>query len=153
MRPSRVTWVASTIIRPAPEYARWPRCTKCQSFMLPSSAQYWHIGEMTMRFGSVIPPSAIGVKSLGCGNGDSFFSEFLPEGFCKRNRLRLVAVQAKRIGGDGNSLAREAGDDALLHHRERLLHRFRLFLDHAARLVAGRQRAVVGVAPIGEDFA
>src|SRR2546426_3857673 len=31
MRPSRVTCVASTIRSPAPEYARCPRCTKCQS--------------------------------------------------------------------------------------------------------------------------
>src|SRR5205085_7098013 len=37
---------------------------KCQSVMEPSSATYWHIGETTMRFGSVTPPSWIGVKSF-----------------------------------------------------------------------------------------
>jgi len=30
--------------------------------MLPSSAEYWHIGETTMRFGSVTPPSWSGLK-------------------------------------------------------------------------------------------
>src|SRR3954451_190788 len=37
---------------------------KCQSVMEPSSATYWHIGETTMRLGSVTPPSWIGVKSF-----------------------------------------------------------------------------------------
>src|SRR5204863_2811642 len=100
MRPSRVTCVASRMSRPAPEYARWPRCTRCQSFMLPSSAEYWHIGETTMRLGSVMPPSWIGVKSLGCGNLDSSFGESLADLFCERHCTRLVAVQAERVGGD-----------------------------------------------------
>ena len=38
---------------------------KCQSFMQPSSATYWHIGETTMRLGSVTPPSCRGVKRAG----------------------------------------------------------------------------------------
>ena len=32
--------------------------------MLPSSAEYWHIGDTATRFGNVMPPSRIGSKSL-----------------------------------------------------------------------------------------
>jgi hypothetical protein len=32
--------------------------------MLPSSAEYWHIGETTMRLGSVTPPRVMGVKRV-----------------------------------------------------------------------------------------
>ena len=64
MRPSRVTPVASMIISPAPEQARLPRCTVCQSLKAPSAALYWHMGDTTMRLGRVIPPNWMGVKSL-----------------------------------------------------------------------------------------
>ncbi len=40
-----------------------PRCSMCQSLAQPSSALYWHIGEMTMRLARVRPRSAIGLKS------------------------------------------------------------------------------------------
>src|SRR5688500_11540787 len=50
MRPSGATAVASAITRAAPPTARAPRCTRCQSFGTPSSAEYWHMGETTMRF-------------------------------------------------------------------------------------------------------
>src|SRR6185436_19504957 len=52
MRPGRSTWVASIMRRPAPEFASMPRCETCQSLATPSSALYWHIGEMTMRLSS-----------------------------------------------------------------------------------------------------
>ncbi len=52
IRPSGVTAVASAITRPAPPTARLPRCTRCQSFTVPSTAEYWHMGETTTRFGS-----------------------------------------------------------------------------------------------------
>src|SRR5882762_10839890 len=152
MRPSRVTCVASTISSPAPEYARWPRWMRCQSFMQPSSAEYWHIGETTMRLGSVTPPSWMGVKSLGSGNRDSPFRKGLPERLGKREGAGLVAVQAQRVGGDRHALAAEAGDIALLDHRQRLLHRLGGVLDQASGQVARRERAVVGVAAVGEDF-
>ena len=43
-----------------------PRCVMCQSLPTPSSALYWHIGETTMRFGSVRSASFIGEnKALG----------------------------------------------------------------------------------------
>src|SRR5438270_14099417 len=93
---------------------------KCQSFMQPSSAEYWHIGETTMRFGSVTPPSWMGVKSLGGGNRDSFFRKGLPERFGKRHGAGLVAVQAQRVGDDRHVLDAAACDIALLDHRQRL---------------------------------
>ncbi|MCC2633832.1 MAG: hypothetical protein K0S48_1718 [Ramlibacter sp.] len=49
MRPSGDTAVASTISKPAPDTARLPRWIMCQSVAEPSSAEYWHIGAMTMR--------------------------------------------------------------------------------------------------------
>src|SRR5262245_40426595 len=153
MRPSRVTPVASTTTMPGPDSASWPRWIRCQSVIEPSSAEYWHIGDTTMRFGSVTPPSWIGVKSLGCGKRDSPVCECLSDFLRERHRARLIAVQAQRVGGDRHTLAGQAGDIALLHHRQRLLHRLRLVLDHAAGLVARRERAVVGIAAVGEHFA
>ena len=35
----------------------------CQSVALPSSAEYWHIGAMMIRFSSVRPPIRNGSKS------------------------------------------------------------------------------------------
>ncbi len=35
-----------------------------QGCALPSTAEYWHIGETTMRLGSVTPPRSTDVKSL-----------------------------------------------------------------------------------------
>ena len=52
MRPSRVTAVASMVNKPAPDSASPPRWIKCQSLAQPSSAEYWHIGAMTMRLAS-----------------------------------------------------------------------------------------------------
>jgi hypothetical protein len=40
---------------------------RCQSVIVPSTAEYWHIGATTMRFGSVTLPSWIGVKSVLMG--------------------------------------------------------------------------------------
>src|SRR3954469_23871166 len=120
MRPSRVTCVASTMTSPAPEYARWPRWTKCQSLMLPSSAEYWHIGETTMRLGSVTPPSSSGVKSSGCGNFNASLGESAADLAREEDRAGLVAVQAQRIGRHRNALAGKARHVALLDHRERL---------------------------------
>src|SRR5882672_3648731 len=125
---------------------------RCQSFMQPSSAEYWHIGETAMRLGSVTPPSWMGVKSLGSGNRDSSFRKGLPERLGKRHGAGLVAVQAQRVGGDRHALAAKAGDIALLDHRQRLLHCLGRILDQASRQVARRERAVVGVAAVGEDL-
>ena len=58
MRPMASIAVASMMSRPAPDNARWPRWIMCQSVALPSTALYWHIGAMTMRFFSVSAPMA-----------------------------------------------------------------------------------------------
>ena len=50
IRPSGEMAAASVKINPAPPTALLPKCTKCQSFGNPSSAEYWHIGETTIRF-------------------------------------------------------------------------------------------------------
>ena len=52
--PSAETAVASCITSDAPPTARLPRCTRCQSFANPSSEEYSHMGETTMRFFSLI---------------------------------------------------------------------------------------------------
>src|SRR5688572_715097 len=54
MRPSGVTAAASVKTRPAPPMARLARCTKCQSFAMPSREEYWHIGETPMRLWKVM---------------------------------------------------------------------------------------------------
>src|SRR6187455_1298879 len=79
---------------------------------------------------------------------DASLGERFADGLGEGGRARLVAVQAERVGRDRHALAGQAGDVALLHHGERLLHRFRLVLDHAAGPVARRERAVVGIAAI-----
>src|SRR5258706_13210166 len=153
MRPSRVTLVFSTTNRPAPEQAMLPRCARCQSVMEPSSAEYWHIGETTTRLGSVMPPSWMGSNSLGGGNRDSFLREHLAQRLREGDGARLVAVDAQRVGRHRDALAAQAGDIALLDHTEHLFHRGLCVLDDAARLVARRERAVVGVAPVREYLA
>src|SRR5581483_4275485 len=50
--------------RPAPEFESMPRWLKCQSFMQPSSALYWHIGETTMRLASSTGPRLKGENRL-----------------------------------------------------------------------------------------
>src|SRR5512145_2078344 len=153
MRPSRVTPVFSITNSPAPEQAKVPTCTVCQSVIEPSSAEYWHIGETTMRLGSVTPPSSMGAKSLGGRNRNVSFLESFSQCNGKCCGSRLVPVQAKRIGCDQHTLARKAHDVSPLDHRKRLLYRLRRVLDHAAGLVARRERAVIGVAAVGENFA
>ena len=63
MRPSGSTAVASVISMPAPESARLPRCSRCQSEAQPSCAEYWHIGATMIRLRSGVGPSAIGENS------------------------------------------------------------------------------------------
>src|SRR2546425_5940141 len=67
MRPSRETSVISVNTRAAPPIALAPRCTRCQSLGVPSSAQYWHIGDTTTRFASSRSRSRNGVNSGGGG--------------------------------------------------------------------------------------
>src|SRR5687768_348301 len=53
MRPSAVTAAASVSTAPAPPTARVPRWTTCQSLANPSTLEYSHIGDTTIRFRSV----------------------------------------------------------------------------------------------------
>src|SRR5579862_593970 len=53
MRPSAVTPLASTHTSDAPPTARLPRCTRCQLLGMPSSLEYWHMGETKMRLWKV----------------------------------------------------------------------------------------------------
>jgi hypothetical protein len=48
---------------PAPPTAREARFWKCQSFAMPSIAEYWHIGDTMMRLRAVTDRIAIGRKS------------------------------------------------------------------------------------------
>jgi hypothetical protein len=48
----------------APPTARLPRCTRCQSVGIPSSLEYWHMGETKMRFLKAVWRRVKGVKSL-----------------------------------------------------------------------------------------
>src|SRR4051812_10276846 len=47
--------------RTMPDDRDWMRC---QSVMQPSTAEYWHIGAITIRLASLILPTWNGVKSL-----------------------------------------------------------------------------------------
>jgi hypothetical protein len=71
MRPSGVTAVASTITSPQPPAARLPKCTKCQSFGMPSTAEYWHIGDIAIRFRSVTPRIDSGLSKSISGTSRS----------------------------------------------------------------------------------
>ena len=63
IRPSGETAVASEMTIDAPPTALLPRCTKCQSLANPSTDEYWHIGDTTIRFFSVILFRIKGLKS------------------------------------------------------------------------------------------
>lgn len=67
IRPSGRTAVASIVSSPAPERARWPRWIKCQSVMQPLTAEYWHIGAITIRLESSRPPTVTGVNKTLIG--------------------------------------------------------------------------------------
>src|SRR5579872_4321218 len=67
MRPSGSTPVASTITSPKPPSAKRPRCTRCQSLARPCFAEYWHIGETTVRFLKMVPRRVKGENSLDIG--------------------------------------------------------------------------------------
>src|SRR4051794_13571229 len=62
MRPSGDTAVASMISSPAPDRANWPRWMMCQSVARPSSAEYWHMGAMTIRLRICSAPTRYGVN-------------------------------------------------------------------------------------------
>ena len=63
MRPSGSTAVASTNNNAAPDKARWPRWIMCQSVAQPASAEYSHMGAITMRLASRRGPAWVGVNN------------------------------------------------------------------------------------------
>src|SRR5215510_9697867 len=65
MRPMSAPAVASVITSAAPPTARLPRWTTCQSFENPSTLEYSHIGETTMRLESVSERKEIGSNRCG----------------------------------------------------------------------------------------
>jgi hypothetical protein len=71
MRASGLTALASTHTSDAPPTARLPRCTKCHSLGMPSSLEYWHMGETKTRFRKVTERSVSGAKS--CEDMGIFF--------------------------------------------------------------------------------
>src|SRR6478752_5850781 len=83
MRPIASTWVASMQNIAAPERLRLLMWVKCQSVGTPSSAEYWHIGDTTIRFFKVRPRSLIGENralmrgssGMGAGVGESVVSD------------------------------------------------------------------------------
>src|SRR5690606_23171890 len=62
----------------APDSASWPKWMRCQSVMQPSTAEYWHMGAITIRLASSSLPTVKGLKSwdvmgtLLAGEGHSF---------------------------------------------------------------------------------
>lgn len=74
MRPSGDTADASMISIAAPDSASWPRWIMCQSAAEPSSAEYWHMGAITMRFSSRrLPIERVGTTDYHSW-GDSLLS-------------------------------------------------------------------------------
>src|SRR5262245_41602881 len=117
MRPARSTPVASTTIMPARVRASCIRCWRCQSVALPSAAEYWHMGDTTMRLGSVTGPSASGEKSWDTGwalqvgdsgersspgGGDSLVAT--ENDRCRLPQLRLLRYRAASVGWVGPGL-------------------------------------------------
>ena len=74
IRPSAETAVASTISRPAPDSARWPRWIRCQSRAEPSLAEYWHIGAMMIRLARRSGPICERLEELAHGAAKTFAS-------------------------------------------------------------------------------
>src|SRR5580698_1848481 len=68
MRPIASTCVASMQNIEAPDSASELMWVKCQSVASPLSAEYWHIGDTTMRFDSVRPRNFRDEKSVLMGN-------------------------------------------------------------------------------------
>ena len=64
MRPIASTWVASMQNIAAPDSASELMWVKCQSLASPLTAEYWHIGDTTMRLASVRSRSLSGENSV-----------------------------------------------------------------------------------------
>src|ERR1700682_419635 len=92
MGASGETPLASTQTNPAPPTAREPRCTKCQSFGMPLSEEYWHIGETQTRFRNVTERRVSGVKSFDMGREHSELA-----GMKRHQGLALLLSAIRRL--------------------------------------------------------
>ena len=72
--------------------AREPRCTRCQSLGVPSTAEYSHMGETTTRFRSVMPRSRKGVN-MGGGGGSRGSSKPLSSLTLRANQRSTAAMK------------------------------------------------------------
>src|SRR3954469_24114871 len=100
MRASGETAEASCITNAAPATAKLPRCTRCQSLAKPSSLEYWHIGETTMRLRSVRLPIVSGENSSATGDPPRMMdARIAPEVFRQRAvRPIFDAQRGQRVG-------------------------------------------------------
>ena len=108
MRPRGSTWVASTQTMPAPPVARAARWAKCQSFTRPSSAEYWHIGDIMMRFFTVTERKVIGRNRCGCGSRCRMRRAFSIEVKRSPPRRALHGSPRRRRRGSGAKSSRAA---------------------------------------------
>jgi len=96
MRPSRLTSVISVMTSPAPPTARLPRCTRCQSPGVPSSAEYWHIGDTTTRLASTSERRRNGVNIGGGGGAAATDVPVWCEAFSANQRSTVATSLASR---------------------------------------------------------
>lgn len=64
MRPSAVTAVASVNARAPPPIAQLPAYTRSRSLEKPSTLEYWHLGDTTIRLARVRPRSGSGIEEV-----------------------------------------------------------------------------------------
>src|SRR5712671_5349291 len=135
MRPRFSTAVASTNTMPAPPWANFPRWTRCQSVTSPSRAEYWHIGETTMRFLTATS------RSFSLSNNMRLR---LPGGAVQRHRrggafafpLLLVDHLAKEVELDGHVVGVLEEDLEQLRVRKAAeVHLHLVLLDAAAHVI------------------
>src|SRR5215813_12517505 len=103
----RSTAVASTTTMPARAMANCIKCWRCQSVALPSSAEYWHIGETAMRLGKVSGPTLSGSKRLGTGAGSCFWRQHVGRG-CAGSFSVAPAFGKAKICGTGRRRSKPA---------------------------------------------
>src|ERR1700682_5018885 len=102
MRPIADTAVASIVNIPALDCSSWPQCTRCQSVAQPSTAEYWHIGETTMRLASASLRSLYGVNraedisKMGAGCKTASVADFGP------GAMAQLTPAVRCPGPDGN---------------------------------------------------
>src|SRR5664279_2523382 len=107
MRPIADNAVASMVYMPAFDCRSWPPCTICQSVAQPSTAEYWHMGDTTMRLARVSSRRVRGENRVvdmvmlwvtdcrGVGRAPLSLSRSFPEA-----SSRPAAIRAGMLGPD-----------------------------------------------------